>query len=109
MYKGFNLLFEKVHGINMSLDQNMKITIDGMKKYMSGFDLIESSERVINGHPAHQIIYLATHESMKMKFFSMFATRKGNVFTFSFNTLTDEFDSFRNTYEKMIGSFQFIH
>ncbi|MBN2531403.1 MAG: hypothetical protein JXB88_00855 [Spirochaetales bacterium] len=109
LYEGFNLLYEKMYGIEMSLEKYLEITIDGMKKYMPGFTLIESSESTLGGHPACRIIYLGTHESMEMKFFSMFAIRKGFVYALSFNTLSDQFDAYRETYEKITGSFQFLN
>lgn len=108
-YEGFNLLFEQMHGIKMSLDEYLEITIDGMKKYMPGFELIESSETTLGGHPACQMLYLGIHEAIEMKFFSMFALRKGNIYALSFNTRSGQFDAYKETYEKITGSFQFLH
>jgi hypothetical protein len=108
VFEGFNLLFEEMHGAKMSLDQYMKLTREGMKKYMPGFTLIDSSESTLGGHPAVRMTFTAIHESSTMKFLSMFAVRNGKVYSLSFNTSPGNFDSLAGILEKIIASFQFL-
>ncbi|MBN2439905.1 MAG: hypothetical protein JXJ04_01110 [Spirochaetales bacterium] len=108
VFQGFNLLFEKMYGVNMNLDEYIRITKEGMKKYMPGFVLIESGETTLGGHPAFQMTFNGVHESKTMKFLSMFTIRDDKVYSFSFNTLPEDFDGFQELVEKMITSFQFL-
>jgi hypothetical protein len=107
-YNGCNLLFEKMHGLKLSLEKYIEVTLEGMKKYMPGFKLLTSSEYTLGGHPAYQMTYTASQETIDMKSMSIFTIRNDKVYALSFNALPGDFETNQDTYKKITGSFQFL-
>jgi hypothetical protein len=94
---------------NVSVGTLSNALTNELKKDYSDFKLESTSNLMVDGKNAKQIIFTATDSKFQnRKAFQIITTDKTNVFIFTYKASIDKYSQFESTVKDMISTFKFL-
>lgn len=99
-----NLLIQNLKGMNLDLDSYTKISEDQIN---SNGKLISSKRKLTNNVEYQELLYTATYNSYKAKFYQHYYIKDNKAYVLTFTALNSEFENLFKEASKIMNTFKF--
>jgi hypothetical protein len=102
-----NLLIQDLSGKNITLDKYVEISEGQVKSMIKNGKILESKRLNSNKHEFHKMIYTGEQGMYSFKFEQYYWIKDNKVYILTFTCELNQFDSFKETGERILNSFKF--
>ncbi len=103
-----NLITQDLAGLNIKLDQYVKISENQVKTLVTNGKIIESKRISDKGIEYHKMIYTGKQGAFNLKFIQYFWVIDNKAFVLTFTAEVDEFDNYVQVGNKIMDSFKIL-
>ncbi|SHG59342.1 hypothetical protein [Winogradskyella jejuensis] len=108
--ENINLSAESLQGQELNAADYAKISLDQISVQIPGAKIITNESKKLNGIDCQEIIWSADFgNNMILKFKQVIFVRGGTGYALTFSSTTTEFDTYKESANKMLSSFKFVN
>lgn len=101
-----NLLIQDLAGQNINLDQFVDLSLSQVKTMLTNGNVLESKRITNKNIPFQQLLYVGEINQQQLKFKQYYWIHHGKAWVLTLTCATDQYDSYRETAEKIMDSFK---
>jgi hypothetical protein len=103
--ENINLIIQNLTGYTINLDQYTEISLGQIKTMITNGNILESKRLKANGPEFQKVVYTGDQGIYKLKFEQYYWIKNNEAYVLTFTTEVDQFDSYKETGEKILNSF----